>query len=298
VTAPLDFVVVGTPRSGTTAIATYLGAHPDIVISAPKETHFFDAHYAEGVGALEGSFRHRTTERVAGEATPAYLVLPWVPGRIATTVPAVKLIATLRDPAERAFSHWWLLYSRGIEDLSFEDAIAANLDRLERGPDITELGWQEHVSIRSRGLGQKYRMYLDHGDYATGIGRYLEHFDPAALRVVFTHEMGVDTAGVVRDLYGFVGVDASIEIDSPERVNEALGSRGRGVMQAAKRTGLTRLGPLLPDSVKQKVKKRLSKMGDKEQLSDEMRTRLRDHYRPSVAQLEGLLGVDLAGWKE
>jgi hypothetical protein len=296
-TSPLDFIVIGAPRSGTTAIASYLGDHPDIVVSSPKETHFFDAHYADGVDSISAYFAHRGTERIAGEATPAYLVSPWVPERIATTVPDVKLIATLREPASRAFSHWWLLYSRGIEDLSFEDAIAANLDRIEQGPPITEAGWQEHVAMRTRGVAQKYRMYVDHGFYAAGIRRYYEFFDPTALHVVFTHQLAADTPGVVSDLVRFVGADNQIVLADPERVNEALGSSGRTVMQAARRTGLSRLGPLLPDSLKQKVKQRLAKMGDKEQLSEEMRAHLRTLYRPSVEELEALLSVDLSVWK-
>lgn len=294
---PLDFIVVGAPRSGTTAIASYLAEHPDIVVSAPKETHFFDAHYADGVDSIAAYFAHRDNERIAGEATPAYLVSPWVPERIAATVPDVKLIATLREPASRAFSHWWLLYSRGIEDLSFEDAIASNLDRIENGPQIDEAGWQEHIAMRTRGVAQKYRMYVDHGFYAAGIRRYHEFFDPAAMQVVFTHQLAVDTPGVVADLLRFVGADDQVELADPERVNEALGSSGRTVMQAARRTGLSRLGPLLPDSLKQKVKQRLSKMGDKEQLSEGMRARLRTLYRPSVEELEDLLSVDLSAWK-
>ena len=203
---PLDIIVVGAGRAASTSIASYLGQHPDIVLSEPKEAHFFDIYYDEGIHAIPPMyFGHRTTETLAVEATPDYLTLPWVPDRIAASLPQVKLVATLRNPVDRAWSQWWLLYTRGIEDLPFEDAIAANLARLESGEPLDELKWAEHVAIRSQGIGQVYRLYLDHGYYAQNLARYFEHFDRDAMFVIFTDELKEEPEKTVRSLYRFVG---------------------------------------------------------------------------------------------
>jgi len=293
---PLDIVVIGAPRSASTSISGYLAQHPDVVLSDPKEPHFFDVHYEEGLAAVPDLyFPHRTSERLAAEATPDYLTLPWVPGRIAGDIPNAKLVATLRNPVDRAWSHWWLLYTRGIEDLEFEAAIDANLERLEAGIPLEEGRWQQHVERRTRGLGFEYRLFLDHGYYARNLERYFEVFDRDSIKIIFTHELGADTDGTVRDLYRFIGVDDTIEFDT-SRANEAAGAGSRRLMKSARGMGLTRLGPMLPDGVKQRLKTRMANLGGRPTMDDDVRTRLQAHFDGPNRELEALLGVELPAW--
>ncbi len=107
------FLILGSPKCGTTALARLLDAHPDVAMSTPKEPHFFDAHYERG-------FEHYATwpaHGIAGEATPSYLLVPYVAERIKADLPDAKLIAILRHPVERAFSSWWMFHARGMEPL-------------------------------------------------------------------------------------------------------------------------------------------------------------------------------------
>ena len=121
------FFVVGSPKCGTTALAQMLAAHPDVFLSEPKEPHFFDAHHDNGLQPyMEQHFAGWSGAGVAGEATPSYLAVPYVPARIRSAIPGARLIAILRNPVQRAYSSWWMFHARGMEPLSFEAAIRDN----------------------------------------------------------------------------------------------------------------------------------------------------------------------------
>jgi len=129
-----DFLVIGAQRSGTTTLFYDLCRHPQVAGSPVKEVHFFDHHFSRGVGWYRSFFpptaaqeraRRRGGELLGGEATPNYLFHPAAPERAAETVPHVRLIAILRDPVDRAYSHYRKSVERRVERLSFEAALAA-----------------------------------------------------------------------------------------------------------------------------------------------------------------------------
>ena len=102
-------LVIGAQRSGTTSIFNYLIQHPDVVAPLGKEIHYFDLHYDQGVRFYRGRFPYSHRLRngaITLDATPYYLVHPLAPERAAGLLPDIKLIALLRNPIERAFSHY------------------------------------------------------------------------------------------------------------------------------------------------------------------------------------------------
>ena len=131
-----DFLIIGAMKSGTTSLYNYLVQHPRILPGARKELHFFneDVRYAKGLDWYRRQFPWKKTfrrlgGRITGEATPAYLFHPLVPGRVFEACPDVKLVAILRDPVERAYSHYWHAVRAGYETLSFEEALKAEPER-------------------------------------------------------------------------------------------------------------------------------------------------------------------------
>lgn len=100
------FLLLGAGKAGTTALPWYLGRHPDVLVSQPKEPNFFDTEYGRGLGyywdTYYGAWNGKTA---AGEARAINLLLPFVAERIRDCTPDARLIVTLRDPADRAFSH-------------------------------------------------------------------------------------------------------------------------------------------------------------------------------------------------
>jgi hypothetical protein len=126
-----NFLILGAARCGTNTIYHFLSRHPDVLMSTPKEPFFFEAEYERGLEYYWKTYLDWRGQRAVGEARPANLFLPYVPLRVRDSIPEARLVAILRNPAQRAFSHWWMKRSRGLEDLSFEAAIDDNLARLE-----------------------------------------------------------------------------------------------------------------------------------------------------------------------
>jgi hypothetical protein len=167
-----DFIIIGTARSGTTSLYNYLVEHPDVAPALRKEVHYFDNNYQRGPAWYRGQFPTlsfksytRTVRKRAmltGEASPYYIFHPYAAQRIAAFLPQVKLIVLLRNPVERAFSHYCWEVGWGNEKLSFEEAIACEDERIQIGADKLVTGssfHHQHFSYISR---SKYAQQLEH----------------------------------------------------------------------------------------------------------------------------------------
>ena len=123
----IDFLVIGAARSGTTSLAAYLRSHPSIYLPLEKETCFFSDNdrYNKGVDWYLQSYFHcrKSENKIIGEATPAYMLFKYIPERIFSTTPNTKLIAILRNPIYRAYSHYRFAKRLGIESRDFNEAI-------------------------------------------------------------------------------------------------------------------------------------------------------------------------------
>jgi len=126
-----DFIIVGAARAGTTGLLNQIRTHPDVLFCAREELHFFDieGRWSQGPGYYRRKFPRRTAKAAAireghapalsGENSPYYLAHPYAPERVHATVPTVRLIALLRDPTDRAISHWNWRFNREQETRSF-----------------------------------------------------------------------------------------------------------------------------------------------------------------------------------
>ena len=165
-TSPLrrwpDFLIIGTQRGGTTSLYEYLCRHPQVSPATEKEIHYFDFQAQRGAAWYRAHFPWRfPAGRLTGEASPFYLFHPRVPRLVRARLPAVRLIVLLRDPVERAHSHYRLQKRAGIERLAtFEEAIEAEPSRLEgerektaNQPDYYSYNFQ-HYSYLARGVYQ------------------------------------------------------------------------------------------------------------------------------------------------
>ncbi len=185
-----DFLIIGGKRCGTTTLYRALERHPDVAPMWPrfariKSPHYFDLRYERGPAWYRGHFPVVIPGRpkVVGEADPYCLVHPLAPARVAETAPAVRLIALLRDPVDRAVSHHWDRTRAGIETLSLDDAIAAESERLAgmheamvRG-DVAASENYEHFSYVTRGL------------YAGQLREWLAHFPGSQLLVLRSEDL-------------------------------------------------------------------------------------------------------------
>src|ERR1044071_7027899 len=111
-----DFLVIGAQKAGTTALYSYLRDHPAIAGPPWKEVSFFDRHFWRGDAGYRGNFPNRLSlrrmrarpgaEPIGGEASPSYMFHPLAPQRVAELVPDARLIALVRNPVDRALSHY------------------------------------------------------------------------------------------------------------------------------------------------------------------------------------------------
>ncbi|MGH7509227.1 MAG: sulfotransferase domain-containing protein [Gemmatimonadales bacterium] len=174
-------LVIGAQRSGTTSLFNYLVRHPDVLAPFAKEVHYFDFNYARGIKWYRGRFpfAHRLERgALTLDASPYYLAHPLVPARVAQLMPQVKLIALLRNPVERALSHYQHEVRGGRESLSFAEAIereperlAGEEERLQSDPDYYSFNHHRYSYTR-RGL------------YVEQLRRWVEHFPRGQLMIL------------------------------------------------------------------------------------------------------------------
>jgi hypothetical protein len=194
-----DFLVIGAQKAGTTALYAYLRWHPGITGPSWKEVSFFDRHWWRGERWYRGQFPMRVQGRLVGEASPSYLFHPLAPERVRTLLPDVKLIALLRDPVARAYSHYQHEVALGREPLSFADAIQAEeermrgeVERLTADPRAFSRAWWDHT-------------YVARGRYAEQLERWLAVFGRDRLLVVRTEDLGENPAETYASVLEFLG---------------------------------------------------------------------------------------------
>ena len=206
-----SFFVVGAQKAGTTTLHDWLTELPDVRLPAIKETHFFseDARYARGEGWYLSQFRGAGgAGAVAGEVDPEYLYAETAAGRLAAFAPEARVVAVLRDPLKRAWSHFQMTQARGLEPLGFAEALEAEAERLRTGGAHARM----HFS------------YLDRGRYADHVERLQAALPAAAFEIVtfealFHPETRLPT---LERIVRFIGSRADVAaLDLEQRSNAA-----------------------------------------------------------------------------
>ncbi len=182
-----DFLIVGAPRSATTALSAMLSALPDVFIPPEKELFFFSDRYDDGVAAYARHFAS-AGERRAGEATPTYLASDVAAARMAEVVPSARLVAVLRDPVARAWSHYWHRRIWGREQRTF--AAAVEDEDAGRMPDLDG-------------------RYVEVGMYHHQLERLEQHFPRESVHVAFFDDVVRATPGTIDAICRFIGVNPS-----------------------------------------------------------------------------------------
>ena len=211
----LGFMIVGAQKCGTTALAQFLAAHPDVGMSSPKEVHLFDApeyssewtsseideryrpHFAHCGGADAGG------EALLGEATPIYLFLPDIAAELRRYNADLRLIVLLRDPVERAISHYYMEKHRGAERRPFWQALLLEPFRLRRDRDPRAPQSAARVySYRTRGL------------YSRQLDNLLRSFSRERVLVLRAEDLRSDHDAALRSAFAFLGVSTAVRVPS------------------------------------------------------------------------------------
>ena len=209
----VGLVVGGTMKGGTTALSAFLDQHPEIRMAHGKEAHFFDTdeHFRPGCqtdyGLYHRHFSPGPCTRLLGDATPIYLYWEPAPARVAAYNPRMKWVLLLRQPAERAYSHWNMLRLNGTESLAFDEAVQ------RRGAGILPAELQAGKMPAPRPAQCRIFAYLDRGFYARQLRRLFAVVPRQQVLVLRSEELRRDHHATLRRIFEFLGIDAGVRIE-------------------------------------------------------------------------------------
>jgi hypothetical protein len=295
-----NFLIIGAAKSGTSSVFAYLGQHPDVFISSAKEPNYFaladqrvrftgpgDSIINEASvtrrDAYEALFKSARPGMAIGEASTLYLSTPSAAAAIRRHVPGMRLIAILRDPAERAYSSYLHMRRDGREPCeTFEQALAQEETRVRDG-------W-EHLWH-----------YTRLGFYHQQLERYVGLFPRDQIAVWLYEDLQADPQRVLREVFTFLEVDPTFEPDMSVKHKVAGTPRSKALHAV-----LTRPNPakslakkLLPDRVRGRLYGTLMQrniVAHRNGLPPDLRLKLQSLFRGDVERLATLLGRDLSAW--
>jgi hypothetical protein len=296
-----NLFIVGAPKAGTTALASYLGTHPDVFV-AEKELSYFGSdlefrtvrgrRWRIGYGTYLEWFARHGQARYRTDRSVFYLYSSRAAEEIFSFDPDSRVIALLRNPVDQMHSQHSEMLFQGDEDLvSFEDALGAEAPR-KRGERVPE-GCQKVFAL----------FYRDIARYHDQVERYYRLFGRDRVCVVLYDDLVADAASAYRRVLDFLGADPDHrpQFDVVNANKVVRSPRLRDLLRHAP-SGVRRLGRLVvPDEhARAALRRRLHVLNTRGQARPPMdrvlRARLTDEFAPEVHRLERLLDRDLGPW--
>lgn len=217
-----DFIIIGAAKCGTTSLYDYLIQHPNIGTASKKEVIFFDLNYEKGILWYRSHFptvftkylyRLKNKGFITGEASPGYIFHPYAPQRIFKLIPKVKLIILLRNPIDRAYSHYNQQVKNGRQTLSFEDALNVEQHLVETG---------EFKNILNKGNYDIYNFislsHLVSGIYVEQIKSWMNIFPREQFLIIHTKDLEDDPDKILSQIFKFLNL-SEYKIKNLERKN-------------------------------------------------------------------------------
>ena len=187
-----DFLIIGVPKAGTTYLYHILNQHSKIQMSRRKEIHFFDKNYHRGKRYYRSFFPKSDLGMLTGEASVNYFYSDKAKSRIERDLPNVKLILLLRNPADRAYSHFQM-----------------------NRKDMIEKSFDQHIASNS--LEFKKYNYLEKGMYSKYISLWEEYLNDERLLIIKSEELFSDERKVMQNVFNFLGMPQETLVISPKK---------------------------------------------------------------------------------
>ncbi|CAN5399610.1 sulfotransferase [soil metagenome] len=311
-----NFLIVGAAKCGTTSLYHYLLQHPDVYMSPIKEPNHFSTdilpekfspmylqhekekrlnirEYVNGPmlasrkvwGAYvhdsedyQKLFKFAAGKKAIGEISNSYLFSNVAADRIRKEFPDMKIVMILRQPAERAYSHYMANLRDGRTVLSFRDELEDDAAKSEKGWGIS------HV-------------YYELGLYSKQVQRYLNNFPADQVNIFLFDDLKKDTAGVAKNLFNYLNIPDNINLNYTERRNEALMPKNKHLVRWLTKTGIKkRLLHIFPEKRQEAIKGLFFSKKAVPKLSMEDRKWLTEKYRTDILELEKIINRDLSAW--
>jgi hypothetical protein len=283
-----NFLIVGAAKSGTTSLASHLSKHPQVYVPPAKELYFFEREelWEKGPDWYAGQFAEAGDADAVGEATPSYMFYPWVVQRIAELLPGVRAVVCLRNPVERAYSHYLHWADRmWFEPRSFAQAVE---DELAAGA--------EEIAMHDPRRKPPYFAYLARGKYLPQLERLATTLGRDCLHVLLLEDLQADARATFSAVCDFLGVDSDVEVPN-------LGARENVYSPHTPRVAwrwLTRHRVLhrVPRRVAKLIARRIVAPRPRPvpPMDPVVRTRLAEHFAQHNEALGRWLHRDLSAW--
>jgi len=281
-----NFLIIGAHKAGTSSLHQYLQQHPEVFLPSLKEPRYFSydpdevdvepSPYAWGPrvhpirtwNEYLDLFTPVTTERAVGEASPCYLNHPSCPTRIRQALPDVRLIVSLRNPLDRAYSGYLMAVRDAGETRPFADILFGQ-----------RTAWHDTLV------------------YYNACQRYLECFPRERVKFVRAETLNAQPANLLRDIFAFLEVDPAFEPDVSARFNKGGVPRSRRLYRVLNDRRLRRLRPYIPVPFRSALKRvQQASLREPPALNDAIRARFIELFREDILRLQDLLNMDLSDW--
>lgn len=270
------FIIIGAQKGGTTSLWTYLRGHDEVFVCSDKEPGFFveEIAWSKGLGWYEGLFAGAGGAKAIGEASTYYTMFPYfdgVPERIASVLPAARIVYVMRHPVERMRSGYVQLLEEGKERRSIREALLLDA------------------------------RYADLSRYAMQIERYFRAFDESQILLLTSEDLRHERRATMARVCRFIGVD---ETDLPDTAAEFnLGGHKRVPRPLGRATFRLATDERVPGPVRARLFPILSTglasrpiTEQETRIDDDLRHRLEDVLRPDVERLRRYMGPSFSGW--
>jgi hypothetical protein len=197
-----NFLYIGPDKAGSSWLHEVLLKHPDVYLTPAKDLYFFDRYYDRGTGWYAEQFREARGQQVVGEVCQDYLFHPEAAQRIVETLGQVRVMVSLRDPVERAWSSYLYMRKHGIGPDTFAEALRSR-------PEL-----------------------LDHGRYATGLDRFLEVLPRELVHVALFDDLTRDPQAYLDSVTRFLDV-ANLPLPQEDLAARLPAARARSVRLAS-----------------------------------------------------------------
>ena len=267
------FFIAGVEKSGSTSFWNYLKDTDNVFMSNPKAPGFFHGNRKKHVVDKESEylklFKNSSNNKAIGEATVSYFTNPDSAKLIKHKVPNAKIIILLRNPIERAFSHFLMYSSKGLEKESFHTIVQKYRKNLEKG-------------------NTESNIYLDPSFYFEHVKRYIDIFGKDNVKIIILEEFLKNPKLEFRELLDFLGVDSNI----PDTINEKFGeyAKGKGEIheKILKSKLIIRISRMIPRSLRWKMKRKYL-LEKKLEINKEDYEMLQEMFTKNIEDLEKLL---------
>ncbi len=292
-----NLFILGAAKCGTTTLHDYLASMPEICMSNPKEPIFFECEFGRGIDYYKNKyFHHWKSEEIIGESRHRNLYLPYIPQRIYKTAPKSKLIIILRNPVDRAYSHWWYWYSRKMEINDFSSAIKNDLTRINK---VNIIFTKKEIELYCTNLDKHGRSlfttYVDSGYYFEQIKRFKDMFPKNNIKIILTENLLHTPDQTINDIRQFLGLKSrNFEIREIKKANiSKLHYKADKLVAALK---ILKGKNILSDSIFNKSYRLLNRIYGRPTIDLYIRKFLLTHYLEHNKKLENYLNIDLSHW--